>query len=116
MLVVTCGVGCALFCARPEAEETFGKKTPWDSVAKLEGLVKKSLRDTDTIDWILKCVNDLVLNKVVAGPNLSISHLTGKNQGGKGTGCPILTAAPRLSGATGHCPICLAPFPNLVNS
>lgn len=67
-----------------QAEETFGKKTPWDSVHKLGDLVKKSLRETETIDWILMCVNDLVLNKILRPQDLSGHALTGRGQGGKG--------------------------------
>ena len=76
-------VSCALL--NPEAEETFGKRTPWDSVLKLQDLVKKSLRDTDIIDWILMCINDMVLNKVIFGSQVSLADLTGKGRGGKGT-------------------------------
>lgn len=74
-------------CARlsVEAEETFGKRTPWDSVQKLQDLVKKTMRNADTIDWVLMCINDLVLNQAVL--RLSLADLTGKGTAaGKGTG------------------------------
>lgn len=72
-----------------EAEEAFGKRTPWNSADVLGHLVKKSLRDTDTIDWIVSCVNDLVLNQVVLSQQLTIAQLTGKGQGGKGSRAQI---------------------------
>jgi len=58
-------------------------------VQKLQDLVNKSLRDTDTIDWILMCINDLVLNKATMGSQLSLADLTGKGKGGKGACCQI---------------------------
>ena len=71
-----------------EAEEVFGKKTPWDSVLKLQDLMKKAQRDPDTIDWILTCVNDLVMNKLVGKDELTGPAMTGKSKGGKGTNLP----------------------------
>lgn len=75
----------------PEAEEAFGKKTPWDSVYKLEHLLRKTLRDVEKTNWILMCINDLVLNNVVLSTGLSIAALSGKGrgQGSKGTTWPI---------------------------
>ena len=66
------------------AEEHFGKKTPFDSVYKLEHVVRKSDKDFSRINWSLSALIDVVLNLGVAPTELSVSNLTGKSKGNKG--------------------------------
>lgn len=85
---VVCVCVCARVCAcvRPQAEEEFGKKTPWDSATKLEWVYKKA-KSTDTrrrIIWLLSAVSDLVRSKTVAPGELSIAGMSGKLRGGRG--------------------------------
>ena len=73
----------------PQAEETFGKKTPWDSAYKLEHVARKAGRRPDLATsartlWLLSCINDLCNNKLVSPGELSVTALTGKGRGGKG--------------------------------
>ena len=73
----------------PKAEETFGKRTPWDSVYKLEHLARKAGRQQSVGTaarslWLIDLVNDLCYNRMVAAGELSVANLTGKGRGGKG--------------------------------
>jgi len=70
-----------------QAEEHFGKKTPFDSVYKLEQVARKAGRDLAKIDWELKGVIDVSLNMGLCPTQLSIAFLTGKGQGNKGPPC-----------------------------
>ena len=60
------------------SEEQFGKGTPFDSVYKLEAIVRKADRDIDAIMWQLTSIVDLVLNQEAAAKDFSIKVLTGK--------------------------------------
>lgn len=67
----------------------FGKKTPWDSVYKLEHLARKAGRQQSSLTaartlWLIDLVNDLCYNRMVATGELSVANLTGKGRGGKG--------------------------------
>lgn len=67
-----------------QADEAFGRRTPWDSIYKLEAVVNKSGKDgqkAEKMEWILAMINDAVVNKVVGPGELSISALTGKGRG-----------------------------------
>ena len=68
-----------------QADEEFGKKTPWDSVTKLEWVHKKAGTCVATrrrIVWQLAAVNDLVRTRQAASGELSIIGLSGKGRGG----------------------------------
>jgi hypothetical protein len=68
-----------------QADEEFGKKTPWDSVTKLEWVRKKAGTGVATrrrIVWQLAAVNDLVRTRQAASGELSITGLSGKGRGG----------------------------------
>ena len=68
-----------------QADEEFGKKTPWDSVTKLEWVHKKAGKCVATrrrIVWQLAAVNDLVRTRQAASGELSIIGLSGKGRGG----------------------------------
>lgn len=76
-----------VFPAFRQAEEEFGKKTPWDSVSKLEWVFKKAGSSTTArrkIIWQLAAVSDLVRHRMVTPGELSISGLSGKGRGGRG--------------------------------
>ena len=66
------------------SEEHFGKKTPFDSVYKLEHVVRKSDKDFSRINLLLITLIDVVLNLGVTTTELSVTTLTGKNRGNKG--------------------------------
>jgi len=91
-------VGAACFKSRPQAEEAFGKKTPWDSVYKLEHLLRKTLRDIEKTNWVLMCINDLMLHNNILSSELSIAALSGKGKsdGRKGSSCPTFVIAQHL--------------------
>ena len=71
-----------------DAEERWGVKSPWDSVYKLETIVKKcgrpSPQTTKKVMWVLEFANDTMLDS--GGPlPLSVRALSGKGHpGGKG--------------------------------
>ena len=66
------------------AEEHFGKKTPWDSIYKLDALQRKTKQDGNKMAIILASVADAVLMGKVTPAELSIQALTGKHRGNKG--------------------------------
>lgn len=71
------------------AEEWFGKKSPVDSLYKLEA-VQQQAKTLPHIEWVLKCVFDAVVNKVLKVGEVSVSTLTGrKSATGKGPLCQI---------------------------
>lgn len=57
---------------------------------KLEQLLRCTTRVVDKTNWILMCVNDLLLNNVVTPSELSLIQLCGKGKGKdrKGTSSP----------------------------
>jgi hypothetical protein len=68
-----------------QADEEFGKKTPWDSVTKLEWVYKKAGKSAGSrrrIVWQLAFVNDALRTKTIASGELSIMALSGKGRGG----------------------------------
>ena len=69
-----------------QADEEFGKKTPWDSVTKLEWVYKKAGKSTTgsrrRIVWQLAFVNDALRTKTVASGELSLMGFSGKGHGG----------------------------------
>lgn len=70
-----------------QAEEEFGKKTPWDSVLKLEWVYKKAGKElpdvvSRRIAWQLAAINDYVRTLAVSTGELSINGLSGQKRGG----------------------------------
>lgn len=100
MLFSTCD-GCCAAChvvrldSFAEAEEAFGKKTPWDSVYKLELLLRKTSRDPDKINWVLMSINDLRLHKV-----LIVGASGGKR--GKVSQCSYMFQCVQIMGQGAH--------------
>ena len=85
MSIVNCRASCAL--VPPKAEEEFGKRTPWDSVTKLEWVYKKAGKSIHTrrrMIWALSAITDLVRCKMVTPGELSIGGLSGVKRGGRG--------------------------------
>ena len=83
--IVSCRASCAL--VPPKAEEEFGKRTPWDSVTKLEWVYKKAGKSIHTrrrMIWALSAITDLVRCKMVTPGELSIGGLSGAKRGGRG--------------------------------
>ena len=78
-----------------DAEEKWGKQTPWDSVYKLEILVTKCAKpcgraDTagplDRMAWVIRCVHDFLDSDQLQRTALSVRNLSGKGlYGHKGT-------------------------------
>ena len=78
-----------------DAEEKWGKQTPWDSVYKLETLVSKCGKpsgraDTagplDRMAWVIRCVHDFLDSEQLQRTALSVRNLSGKGLfGHKGT-------------------------------
>ncbi len=64
-------------------EEKFQKKTPFDSVYKLEAFIQKG-RTAPRIAWCFGYCNDILHEDGVTPGELSIPGLTGKAKGGKG--------------------------------
>ncbi len=72
-----------------QAEDRWGKQTPWDSVYKLEAVIKKCGRPgpiaTRNIRWTLAAIEDLILDHQCVPGQLSVRALSGKgHSGGKG--------------------------------
>eukprot|EP00959_Pyramimonas_sp_CCMP1952_P098129 2051243-Pyramimonas_sp.AAC.1 len=64
-----------------DAENTWGKRTPWDSVYKLEAIAKKcGQREQGVINlrWVLHGVTDLVTNGYQPASAFSARALSGK--------------------------------------
>lgn len=82
-----------------QVEEHYGKKTPFDSVYKLEHTVRKSDRDPSRIAWSLTGIVDCCLNLKVHPQEITVTALTGKGRGNRGHRCPSLVVAVRESHA-----------------
>lgn len=80
-----------------QVEEHYGKKTPFDSVYKLEHTVRKSDRDASRIMWSLIGIVDCCLNQKVLPQEITVTALTGKGKGNKGYHYPNLAEANRTS-------------------
>ena len=68
-----------------KADECFGRKSPWDSIYKMEALLAKCGKDAAGIskmEWCLAMTNDAVANKLMTSGKLSHQQLTGKHRGG----------------------------------
>jgi hypothetical protein len=73
-----------------QAEETFGKKTPWDSLTKLESVVKRAkettrdVPDSRKILFQLQAVTWYCASGTVLPTELSLHTLVGKGRGHRG--------------------------------
>lgn len=68
-----------------QADEEFGRNTPWDSVFKLEWVHKKAANGPNTrerIIWQLSGINDLVRTRQIVPDELCVNQLSGKGLGG----------------------------------
>jgi hypothetical protein len=59
-------------------EDHFGKRSPWDSLYKLSGVISKA-RTERNIAWILGSIHDLCLRDVITPRSLTVRNLTGKD-------------------------------------
>ncbi|CAJ1449896.1 unnamed protein product, partial [Effrenium voratum] len=66
------------------ADELFGKRTPIDSVAKLEDLIKIARSDVESISWLFTSLCDYVLNGVCKVAEMNSSALSGGKSNPKG--------------------------------
>lgn len=68
-------------------DETFGKRSPIDSVVKLESVMRSCRSSCETQKWVLLTMADLCLNRVVSPKEMTLEALFGKS-GQKGNlGC-----------------------------
>eukprot|EP00959_Pyramimonas_sp_CCMP1952_P188360 3939204-Pyramimonas_sp.AAC.1 len=70
-----------------KSEEDWGKRTPWDSVYKLELVIKRCGKDggeTSLINmrWVLASVTDMILNEYVVASFFTTRNLNGRGQPG----------------------------------
>lgn len=65
------------------ADEWFGKKSPLDSLYKLEAA--SQIVKAQHMEWVLEVCFDAVTNRVLKASEISITVLSGKNKGQKGT-------------------------------
>lgn len=63
-----------------EAEETFGKRSPFDSIYKLESIIRKSKHCIDRIMWCLSYIIDSCLNQHVRPGEYTLANLSGKGK------------------------------------
>lgn len=66
-------------------DDTFGKRSPIDSVIKLEGMMRCCKSQTDQIHWCLMTMSDLVLNREVRPAEMQPSYLFGAKGPQKGS-------------------------------
>ena len=64
------------------ADEWFGKKSPLDSLYKLEAV--SQVVKPQNLEWVLGVCFDAVTNRVLKASEISITVLSGKNKGQKG--------------------------------
>ena len=65
-------------------DETFGKRSPIDSVIKLEGMMRACKSQTDLMEWCLMTMSDLCLNREVRPAEMQPSWLFGQKGSQKG--------------------------------
>ena len=69
-----------------DAENKWGKRTPWDSVYKLEGVVKRCGRPGDiataNITWCLAGVSDMILNDQQPSGFFTVRMISGRGHPG----------------------------------
>lgn len=66
-------------------DETFGKRSPIDSVIKLEGMMRCCKSQTDLIHWCLMSMSDLVLNREIRPAEMQANFLFGAKGAQKGS-------------------------------
>jgi hypothetical protein len=67
-----------------QVEEYYGKKSPFDSVYKLEHAVRKADKEPTRIEYGLIGIVDCCLNLKVLPQEITVTNLTGKGRGNKG--------------------------------
>lgn len=71
-----------------QAEEHFGKRTPFDSVYKLEELQRRAQGKAALLKWLVNFVVDQCLCQITPASEMSVAALAGrKKSGGKGCKC-----------------------------
>lgn len=64
-------------------DETFGKRSPLDSVLKIEGVMRACRSNAESMQWCMLQMADLCLNRQVAPAEMQPAYLFG-GKGGKG--------------------------------
>jgi len=64
-------------------DETFGKRSPLDSVLKIEGVMRACRSNAESMQWCMLQMADLCLNRQLAPAELQPTYLFGA-KGGKG--------------------------------
>lgn len=72
-----------------ECEELFQKRTPFDSIYKLEVIARRAIKRANVLNedkaiWVARSLKDMVQNGDYTGAELSVRALSGKGQGGRG--------------------------------
>lgn len=67
-----------------ECEELFQRRTPFDSIFKLEIIARRTSKAESRALWLVTGLKDLVQNADYSGGELSVRALSGKGQGGRG--------------------------------
>ena len=65
-------------------DETFGKKSPLDSVLKIEGMMRACRSNSESMQWCMLQMADLCLNRCLAPAEMQPNYLFGTKGGGKG--------------------------------
>ena len=67
-----------------QAEEVFGKKSPWNEISKLRLLAARARGDASRLSSLLSLINDLLLHNTVQHHDLSNSNLKGEKTSNRG--------------------------------
>jgi hypothetical protein len=67
-----------------QAEEVFGKRSPWNDISKLVLINSKSRSDNSRMSSLLALINDLLLNTCCQATDLSFQNLKGTKTSNKG--------------------------------
>ena len=68
----------------PQAEEVFGKKSPWNEITKLRLVATKAKGDNRRLSSLSSLINDLLLSNTCAPSDLSNANLSGAKTNNKG--------------------------------
>ena len=68
----------------PQAEEVFGKKSPWNEISKLRLVATKARGDPRRLSSLISLINDVLLSNTCPPSDLSNANLSGTKTNNKG--------------------------------
>ena len=68
-----------------ESEEQFNRKSPFDSITKLEAIMSKCKKNPHSMQFVIRHITDTIVNGLSTAGEYALRTMTGKGQNNKGT-------------------------------